>query len=344
MRHCKDYLELISAYADGELSSASEIRDLEAHLAACQNCTAFHSFTREISDVTGESLAEPPSEFISLVMNQVRSEPAVGQTSAEQLAHGNTNPVGFTDTYRNEISASHSRAANRQRRTKPRNLRLVMTRLVPIAASLALVVLVWQFWGGFGQLDYAVAPETATIAPAGGPADFPVADVFSSPDEYLWRVESEDEMVESEGADEADGGFFEPDDYAPPILRYDAQTQVAFDVPSTYVNHNLQLYLEVEHANIFFGHSEDSAYAGSGYLESYIPQASFIIALTYEFIGFLDRFEPDPIGQVAGWDKVFVITTDSALLLLSELMYGAGEYEVIEQNINKPYAIVLLSR
>ncbi|MCL2221994.1 MAG: zf-HC2 domain-containing protein [Oscillospiraceae bacterium] len=302
MRQCKDYLEQISAYADDELSLASEIRDLESHLAQCQNCTAFYAFSQEISSVNTGSLVEPPSELTALVMSQVKSESA----------------------------------SNSQNRTKSRNLRLVMTRLVPIAASLALVVLVWQFWGGFGQLDYAVMPEEdAVTAPA--PAAAPSPEVFVATDEYLWAAEYEAEMEITE----VGRRLFDEEDGAPPAFGDGAGTQVALDAPSGYVSHNLQLYLEIEHANIVFGGSDDPSYGALEDEDSHVSQASFIVAITGGLPYFMERFEPDPIGQFAGWDKVFVITTDQARLLLSELAYGAMTSEVLEQDTSNPYAIVL---
>lgn len=350
MKQCSDYLEQISAYADGELSSVSEARDVELHLAVCKSCSAFYAFSREISKATTEALVEPPSELASRVMNQVMIEPAPGrQAPTEDVAdYGQGASAKYTG------SREGRAAPSRQNKAKSRNLRLVMSRIVPIAACLVLIMLVWQFGGGFGliaQDDNMAAPE-----PAAAPADEALANMST----YIWADEPEEESE----ADIAGGVIEHPVDDTDDVMlahrdgEAEQQMAEAADAPDTDYSYDIDIYPHSrgEHpypvfgyggdeAHILFGYSEDLTEEELEYIYSHVAYASFVIAITGELPYFLTRFEPEPNVQLADWEMVFDITTDQARLLLSDLAYdGATEFEIIEQNTSNHYAIVLFSR
>ena len=107
MNECVEYLELISAYADDELTE-SEKRRVKEHLDTCESCSALLELYREISVAAAESSEPAPAELLSGVMEKVRHE---GKTVK-------------------------SDNANRRR-----IIRLALTRYVPVAACLAVMLL-----------------------------------------------------------------------------------------------------------------------------------------------------------------------------------------------------------
>lgn len=73
MKHCEKYIELISAYVDGELSEA-EVSELEAHLVSCEDCRRTLEFYRELSTLEQESMVEPPAGLHDSIMTAVKRE------------------------------------------------------------------------------------------------------------------------------------------------------------------------------------------------------------------------------------------------------------------------------
>ena len=108
MKNCSEYRELINAYFDDELENADALR-VEGHLKTCESCFAAFGFYLEISAALEESLVDAPPALRERVMDQIRS--------------GN---VTHIDRY-----------AKRRKAT-----RFALTRLVPVAACLAVILLV----------------------------------------------------------------------------------------------------------------------------------------------------------------------------------------------------------
>ena len=107
MEKCVEYLELISAYADGELTE-TEKRRVETHLEACENCSAILELYREISVAAVEASVPAPDALRNGVMGQILG---IGTISIDDYA--------------------------KRRKT----LRIVLSRVVPVAACLALMLL-----------------------------------------------------------------------------------------------------------------------------------------------------------------------------------------------------------
>ena len=107
MNNCVEYFELISAYADGELTESDKKR-LEDHMSACESCSALLELYREISVAAGESQVPAPESLCSNVMEKILSE-----------------------------DASRTDGAAKKRKL----MRVIMSRYVPIAACLAIVLL-----------------------------------------------------------------------------------------------------------------------------------------------------------------------------------------------------------
>ena len=107
MDKCADYVGLISAYVDKELAEA-EMARVKVHLESCENCSAFLDLYREISISAAESNVPAPDALCAGVMERVlRSEP--------------DSPAG---------------SANRAK-----IVRAIMTRYLPAAACLAVILL-----------------------------------------------------------------------------------------------------------------------------------------------------------------------------------------------------------
>jgi len=164
---CTEFIELISAYADGELTGSDKQR-LKEHLGVCENCSAILDLYREISVAAEESGAPVPDALRDGVMEKVLLEDA----------HG----AGDTGKNRKVI-------------------RMVLTRYVPIAACLAvaLITLPNVMNNSGGQDSYgnvapmeAGAPETAAPA-APAPAATPVPDMAF--DTYLEEAEADEEAI-----------------------------------------------------------------------------------------------------------------------------------------------------
>jgi anti-sigma factor RsiW len=55
---CRDAVELVTAYLEGQLPARDRVR-FEAHLAACPHCTAYVEQMRTTIAVLGRALPEP---------------------------------------------------------------------------------------------------------------------------------------------------------------------------------------------------------------------------------------------------------------------------------------------
>ena len=63
MNKCEEYPELISAYADGELSEP-EMMHIKEHLDSCENCSAILELYRGISAAVAESSVRAPGHHV----------------------------------------------------------------------------------------------------------------------------------------------------------------------------------------------------------------------------------------------------------------------------------------
>jgi len=375
MKQCKDYLEQISAFADGELLCSNEIRDVVDHLAQCDYCTAFLDFSREISGATLQSKVEPPSELRSLVMNKIMAEPITVQESENftneqgQPFYNNITPI--TNAQKNTSAPERARRAGGQKQKKPLSLRLVMTRLVPIAACLAIAVFAWQFFGGFGPGQYnALSPAAEMAAPAAADAMAPAPEAPLG--EHQWDMDDEaaeafaeqesDEFSQLRQAgvpaeDSADNIARAPfaDDDANAEVVVEAEDDHADDADGgSYAGQDEVLHFALsdraltaiyglDYGELLFGHSDELTDEELYIMHSElaIEDTSFIIAIMGTLPEYLERFAPLPTEQFMHWDKVFVLTTDEAMVLLMELAYGAMEHERIERDMRNPHAVIL---
>jgi len=134
MIECTKISELLSAYSDGELD-VSEKLIVENHLATCEECSAMYEIYCEISKTISEPEVAVPDALSVGVMNRVHYEntfnrPVVPETNGKQRKrHG-----------------------------------FMITRLVPLAACMAVVLLAWHFLGDMWGNDYAAeVPAAETV-------------------------------------------------------------------------------------------------------------------------------------------------------------------------------------
>lgn len=79
MEHCEDYLELISAGIDGQLTG-EELQKLNDHLARCPDCRALYDIMAENdAALAGLGDCEPPEGFAQSVMERIQAEHAPGK-------------------------------------------------------------------------------------------------------------------------------------------------------------------------------------------------------------------------------------------------------------------------
>ena len=152
MKSSTEYLELISAYADDELTESDRGR-VEEHLSVNENCSALLGLFREISAASVESCVPAPDALCSGVMDEIRRAEAIVAAGTADVAGAADAPIVKIETARNAAGAADSaNTANTDpgtaRKTvgagneKKNNIvRLALTRYLPVAACLALVLI-----------------------------------------------------------------------------------------------------------------------------------------------------------------------------------------------------------
>jgi len=109
-----EYIDLISAYADGELPEC-DCKRLERHLAECEDCSRLLEIYREISACADETMIEPPAELCGNVMAAVRADVATAKTRTTKFG--------------------------------------VFTKILPLAACFAILLFAVTRFGGFSNVN-----------------------------------------------------------------------------------------------------------------------------------------------------------------------------------------------
>ena len=133
MDNCIDYIELISAYADNELSEF-DMQRVESHLRICANCSSILKAYRGISFAIDESSVPAPEALSCGVMEKIKSE---------NVARGSAEMKKF-------------KLVNR-----------ILTRYLPAVACLVFLLLtvprLFGFGGSKNSFDTASAPRESSI-------------------------------------------------------------------------------------------------------------------------------------------------------------------------------------
>jgi len=151
MKECTNINELLSAYFDGELTESEKLK-VEEHIASCDECSVILEIYREISNTTSVSNVVVPEGLHIGVMNRIQYESIEGRPATSEV---------------------------KEKEKKRKRFNFMVTRLAPIAACLAVVLVAWQLWGNWDNLfvaDFAAeAPAAAELlafddaAPAAAP-------------------------------------------------------------------------------------------------------------------------------------------------------------------------------
>ena len=165
MNRCKECEMLISVYIDGELS-ASEKMLVEEHLKSCRDCSALFSLYREMSTSIAQSCAQAPPSLNSNVMKMIKSSDETGDGSLSYLSFDKTENRPLSrdaehDSENPRLSRNRSLVLTKKQRTK----RLILTRYVPIAACLAIAILVLPQFFNFNRNDATPDAIMPTMAP-----------------------------------------------------------------------------------------------------------------------------------------------------------------------------------
>jgi len=343
---CVEYLELISAHADGELSEFDSKR-VEEHLDTCENCSALLDLYSDLSAAIVESTEPAPEELCSGVMEKIRSD--------------NDNVVSISDI------------------AKKRSItRIVLSRYVPIAACLALVLLTLPRVFNINRSDTDMANEgglqmmsemainrpitggggSGGAAQSGGanaPAAAPPAaasDSFYAGDDGTGRSSQSSPFVRPGGADaSAPAAESVPSSTptpsplmpsAPEPLAPGSQAgaadpmdepepEVYIDSPESPLMDDGELYNE-----------QPPGYA-TGLLREF-NDAFALFEITGELPDLLASYEPEPATDELDWEMLFIIPRAAALELL-EILAGNDSVSIIVniENSASDYAIVLYS-
>lgn len=133
MADCKKYREMISCYADGELSE-NDISALQKHLEKCASCRSLLSLYKSITGASAEALKEPPENFASSIMEKIKFLPE------------------------NDI-------LSKKAASKKKSLRPVVISFMAVAACLALAFIVSPQLFGFGSsLNMTASQPMASTA------------------------------------------------------------------------------------------------------------------------------------------------------------------------------------
>jgi hypothetical protein len=176
MKHCIEFEELISAYVDGELDS-SEKPLVEEHLRACPGCLNLLALYHGMSVSLAESCIEAPGFLRDNVMGAIRNPSAAGIV---------------TPVYPDEIDREY------EARVKRRKLvRTILTRYAPVAACLAIALLVLPQFFNIDRTAYE-SPVATTAMPEMEAADTGYAMPFAVDLEIAEEELDDAQLVPSE--------------------------------------------------------------------------------------------------------------------------------------------------
>lgn len=140
MADCTRYKDMISSFADGELSE-QEAAEVQRHLDGCPACASLLTAYRSITEAAEESLEEPPPDFAAGIMARIKA-----------------------------LSAETTYGIPQRRRRSPRPF---VISFIAAAACVALAFIVapqlFRFWNSDSSLSgTASAPQAAPMEDTAG--------------------------------------------------------------------------------------------------------------------------------------------------------------------------------
>ena len=136
MNNCVEYIELISARVDGELTE-SEKQLLEEHLSVCESCSALYDLYNEMTTAVAESCVPAPLSLCDSIMEAVSSAAAPYSTETADEAEDAAETVTGDSEDTTATGTGDSESNSKKRKT----IHIILTRFVPVAACVALILL-----------------------------------------------------------------------------------------------------------------------------------------------------------------------------------------------------------
>jgi len=291
LKNCADKIESLSAYIDGELTGSNK-QLLEEHIARCDDCSTLVKIKREISTSISESASNVPDALRIGVMNRIE---------AEDIIFLNEDKKKF----------ANQRTKKNQHKHQGRLRRL--SGYAPIAAGLAVMLLVWQFWGDiFGGQDSAMNMAAPAVVQ------------MTAQDSGGGMIDAADDQIESRVAED--------------LHLDDADAAFETETPGGSAPDVFSENESFPHQGEFRTNEETQQ------IMEYMAGAFAEITFTGKLPVLLAGHEPLPFGSWFGWEMVFEISSADVEPLLEEI--GNREGLTVSRNHDNnesTYAIVLFS-
>lgn len=309
MNYCDEFMELISAYADGE-TTESDRQSVEEHLSECEGCSALLDLYREISVCADETCVPAPEALCTGVMEKVLSDDMVRATDS-------------------------STSANVSGR---KNIRPMLLRYTPIAACLAilLIALPWII-NNFSRLSFdALAPEPSAFRSA----DIPMEEMADN------DAAMEESMLDTGNgvmaAGDAPFGLYENDyDGEAEDPQFEQAVPAPVDAP--------EIAMEGDNGQEKRDGTDQTGMNGSNQvasnileLLSYYSDAYVFIEIIGELPELLRSYDPQPLNDWLDWDEYYILPRAAAQELIG--LIGEREGVIVMDNYeDSNYAVILYS-
>jgi len=266
-----DYSEQLSAYYDGELSESDTLK-LKEHLAVCDSCSALLEMYKDISIATDSETVSVPDALCIGVMNTIKAEDLYGPKKAGE---------------------------------KKSNMRVILTRYMPIAACLVVVFFVWSFWGssfGLGEntlvSNFSLFGKNDAGEPEAIHPPMPVAYDAALPGEGAVMGGADDDIqtrdgLASQGTDPEDAlklPFASPEPLPEELFRRRIREDDSFDE-------------KLDTNDIL----------------AYLSGAAFWITYEGTLPDDIISIFPESLGSWFGWDVIFELPTEDVEFVIDQL-------------------------
>jgi len=286
MNRCKDFMEHLSAYADGELSGTDK-RQMEAHLLSCENCAELLNLYRRASNAEEMSNVPVPTSLVDNVMERVHND-----------------------------GARFDKNSNRYNRSQS-----ALRRYAPIAACLLVVLLAIPFAlpHFFANDDAAPAPMAELSAAAPPAADMPVAEDAEADSFFDEQLETAPAPIAAFDSYDEALAEFEADGYSAEIRLvepeygggfYDEHEHFGADISAAYGD-GIYMHLVDDLGRRHYVLLPDS-------ISSVLPLFTTIVFTGYELPELLSHYTPLEF-EIPGTNYIaFLVSPETAEKIVSE--------------------------
>ena len=150
MSKCTEIQILLSEYLDGELNN-DDTRRVKEHLAQCEQCSGLLKIYYEISEAVSETLAPPPEQLLSKVMGKIRAgypkdelkDPNIndGELNIANEKSNGSQITNIINSHENNLDNNdRDSSVSKRPETTNRIMRIFLSRLLPLAACLVIIL------------------------------------------------------------------------------------------------------------------------------------------------------------------------------------------------------------